>query len=184
MTPPTAHLRRTTPGTAAAQRGGFSLVELVLAAALMAVLLGAMASVMVVTSRAVPGASGSAPSISAAASAVTQMAEELRTATAFTHRTGTAVAFTVPSRDADAAPDAVRYEWSGTPGGPLVRTGRGGVTTTIVPGVQSFSLAYTTAIGARGTAGVTAVGIVLQVGPSNATAVRTTVAVMNAPSAG
>jgi Tfp pilus assembly protein PilW len=169
---------------AAQRRRGFSLVELVLAGALMAVLLGAMASVLVVTTRAVPGVTGSAPSISAAAAAVTQMAEELRTAASFSHRTGTAVAFTVPDRNGDGSADPVRYEWNGTPGAPLVRTGRGGVTTSLVPGVRSFSLSYTTALNARGTSAVTTVGIVLQVGASNATAVRTTVLLMNSPAAG
>lgn len=183
MIPPLPH-RRWTRTPSPARRGGFSLVELVLAGALMAVLLGAMASVMVVTTRAVPGVSGAAPSISAAAAAVTQMAEELRTATAFSHRAGSAVAFTVPDRNGDGSADQVRYEWSGAPGSALVRSGRGGVVTTLAPSVQSFSLAYTTAVSTRGDTAVTAVEIVLRVGPSDATAVRTTVPVMNAPRAG
>jgi Tfp pilus assembly protein PilW len=182
MIPSPPHRRPSDPGAAPRRRGGFSLVELVLAGALMAVLLGAMVSVMMVTTRAVPGISGAAPSISAAAAAVTQMADELRTAVEFSERTGTVVAFTVPDRNADGEADPVWYAWSGTPGAALVRRGRNGVMTTLLPSVQSLSFSYTTAIGPTGTEAVTAVGIVLQVGPSSETAVRTTVPVMNAPS--
>lgn len=178
---PSPHCRK--PAATAARRGGFSLVELVLAGALMAVLLGSMASVLVVTTRAVPGAS-SAPSVSAAAAAVTQMADELRTAVAFSQRTGTGVTFTVPDRNADGSPDPVRYQWSGTPGTALVRRGRDGISTTLLPSVHSFSLTYTTATSITGDSAVTSVEIVVQVGPSPATAVRTAVMVMNAPSPG
>lgn len=164
-------------------RRGFSLVELVLAAALMAVLLGSMVSVFMVTLCAVPGTSGAAPSISAAAGALTQVAEELRTATSFSLRTGNIVVFTVPDRNGDGVEDTVRYAWSGAPGGPLIRTGRGGVTTTIATNVHAFSLTYTTATGPTGLTAVTSVGIVLQIGPSSAGAVRTAVVIPNAPSA-
>lgn len=42
----------------------------------------------------------------------------------------------------DGLPDAVRYEWSGTPGDPLPRTLNGGDPAIVAAGVQEFVLTY------------------------------------------
>ena len=72
-----------------------------------------------------------------------QIADDLNVALNFTQRTATAATFTVPDRLNLGTPQVVSYSWAGTAGAPLLRQFNGGTSSTLLAGVQNFSLTYT-----------------------------------------
>jgi hypothetical protein len=74
---------------------------------------------------------------------VNELADELRLATFVTQRTATLLEFVVADRDGDGTEERIRYEWSGTPGDPLLRSYNDGDSIEISESVQDFSLAFT-----------------------------------------
>lgn len=130
-------------------RGAFTLVELVLAMSMMGILGGALVSVIVIATRAIDNSKGPAMRAVAAGDAMQEIAQDVGLATSFTQRTAAGVTpavleFSVPDRDGDSIPEVIRYEWSGTPGAPLLRTYNGGPATTVATDVRQFSLSYLT----------------------------------------
>ena len=126
------------------RRRGFTLVETVTALSVLAILLVACGStVMLAEKTALDATSKTLPQLQAA-DAASQMADDLTVATNFTQRTPAAVTFTVPDRLATGSPQAVTYAWSGTAGDPLKRTFNGGAATAIVPNVQGLNFGFLT----------------------------------------
>jgi prepilin-type N-terminal cleavage/methylation domain-containing protein len=123
---------------------GFTLVELTIAMAVMAILMGAMTSAVLIASRAVPRADDPIVAALAAGSEVDTLVDDLRYATAFAVLQPHVVQFTVPDRTGDGSPEEIRYEWSGVPSEPLRRQMNGGAWADAVPGVQSLGLSYNT----------------------------------------
>jgi hypothetical protein len=121
-------------------RRAFTLIELGVSTAITGVLLVSLASVVVVASKVLPSARGPTDSTLAGGLALDQILAELRFATSVTESTATAVAFTVPDRDANGTAETIRYSWAGTDQ-PLVRA-YNGVNTDVVPSLRSFALAY------------------------------------------
>lgn len=133
----------TTARTADVRRRGFTLVELVLSLTIMAILLGAMASAILIASHAVPNGQSPLATAAETADVVDQIAGELLYATSITRATGYAVTFTVADRGHGAVgPETISYAWSGTPGDPLTRQYNGGTVVTVSEEVQDFSLSY------------------------------------------
>jgi prepilin-type N-terminal cleavage/methylation domain-containing protein len=123
-------------------RRGFTLLELMVSCAVMAVIMvGVMSSVLI----AGRGVNHGAPDKSAlvAGNVASLIATELRTALSVTELTPTAVTFTVPPRNGDAAPETIRYAWSGTSGAAVTRQYNGGAAANMIDSVQSFQLTYT-----------------------------------------
>lgn len=127
------------------RRSAYTLVEVLLATAIMAVVLLGAQSAVVIASRAIPTATSGPSAVAAAGTALGLLGDDLGVATAITTATATAVQFTVPDRTGDAIDDTIRYQWSGTPGDPLERVVNGGKPAVVASGVQSFTLAYDTA---------------------------------------
>lgn len=123
-------------------RPAFTLVELVLSVAIMGVLMTGIAAALFIAGHALPDRQGSAGAITAGAEAADQIAEELRSALWITEHSATAISFTVPDRDADGVPEAIRYEWSGTSGDALTRQYNGGSVVDLIEDVHEFDLAY------------------------------------------
>ncbi|MBU0617195.1 MAG: prepilin-type N-terminal cleavage/methylation domain-containing protein [Planctomycetes bacterium] len=124
-------------------RGGFTLAELVLSMGIMAILMGGMASAILVATHALPDDQGSSEAGAEAVEIVDQIAGELLYATAITEEAENAVTFTVADRNHGAAgPETIRYEWSGTPGDPLTREYNGATAVKICEEVQLFSLRF------------------------------------------
>jgi prepilin-type N-terminal cleavage/methylation domain-containing protein len=121
-------------------RRAFTLIELSVSTAITGVLLVSLASVVVVASKVLPSARGPTDTTLAAGLALDQLLAELRFATSVTECTATAVAFTVPDRDANGTPETIRYSWAGADQ-PLVRT-YNGVSTDAVPSLRRFALGY------------------------------------------
>ena len=140
-TPLDTFRRRTAP----ARRAGMTLVEMTTSLVILAVILTASTSLVVVTGKAArSGADGNVGAAATAARRATgQILDDLKVATAVTERTATAVTMTVPDRDGDGAAETVRYAWSGVAGDPLYRT-YNGVTGTVATDVRALSFAYLT----------------------------------------
>jgi prepilin-type N-terminal cleavage/methylation domain-containing protein len=123
---------------------GFTLLELTVALTVMAILMGAMTSAVLIASRAVPTSNDPVVATLAAGSEVDALADDLRYATAFAVLQPHVVQFSVPDRTGDGSPEEIRYEWSGTPGEALRQQMNGGAWADVVPSVQSLALNYNT----------------------------------------
>ena len=124
------------------RRSGFTLIELVTSMTIGAILLGGMGSAILIASHALPGRNTATDAILRASDVVEQIAGELHCAVTFTQRSATMVEITVPDRNADLAPETIRYTWSGTPGDPLTRQYNAGTIVIIAEDVQEFDLTY------------------------------------------
>ncbi|MBI3865870.1 MAG: type II secretion system protein [Planctomycetia bacterium] len=126
---------------------GYTLVELVVALPIMALLMVAMGAAIKIASQAAPGGTSTVSTTLAAREVLDVIAADLTYATAITTDVTTAGAarqltFNIPDRDGQSpTTETVTYSWSGTAGAPLTRTFNG-TTTTIAASVQEFSLAY------------------------------------------
>lgn len=123
-------------------RRAFSLAEMVVSMTIVAVLVGSMTSVLMLSLRAIDDRINPAGKTVRAADATDQILTDLAVAIEFTERTALAVAFTVPDRTGDDVPETVRYSWSGTVGDPLVREFNGDKDATFATDVRQFTLAY------------------------------------------
>ena len=122
----------------------FTLVELVASLAITTVLLGGIASTIVIASHALPSDQDPNRAVIDAYHATEQIADELFVAQSVTQRTAAMLEFTVADRDQDAIAETIRYEWSGTAGDSLMRTYNGGTAVTLVADVNEFALSYAT----------------------------------------
>jgi prepilin-type N-terminal cleavage/methylation domain-containing protein len=125
-------------------RPGFTLVEVTVSLMVMSVLVGALASAIIVALHALPRPNDRAAAVSRGATVAGRIAAELQEARHFAERDPHAVTFTVADRDGDGSPERIRYAWSGTPGDPLQREYGGGAAVTLVEDVHVFDLDFTT----------------------------------------
>lgn len=125
-----------------ALRAGHTLVELIVALAASALLVGGLASTVYIAGRAGDLAGPTTNTLRASEIAL-DLADELRYAVFVSERSEHLVQFAVADRSGDAEADVIRYEWSGTPGDPLIRTFNDGTPETMAEDVQEFRLAYT-----------------------------------------
>jgi len=129
-----------------AHRGAYTLVELVVSMSVATILMGGLASTIVLASRAMPGQHTPARSTIDGYYATEQIAGELLCAQSFTVRTPTAVEFIVADRSGDDVGETIRYEWSGTPGDALTRQYNSGSILDIAEDLNEFALTYNTRI--------------------------------------
>ena len=121
-------------------RGGYTLLELVVASAGATFLIVGLASSVYIASQAVDPSSSPGNATIQGDSALSDLMADLRLATSFSETTPTAITFSVPDRDNDTNPETIRYAWSGTPGDPLTRQYNGGAAAVVVENVHDFSL--------------------------------------------
>lgn len=121
---------------------GFTLVELVVSMAIMATIMLAIGSVMLLAARAMPDANSPARASIAAAGAVEQMITELQYAVSVNQRSSKMIEFAVADRDGNDVPEIIRYEWSGTSGDPLTRCYNAGTPANVLADVHEFNLSY------------------------------------------
>src|SRR6476620_10209149 len=99
--------------TAPKRRAGLTLAEQSVSLAIVATLMVATGSVMVLTGRAVAITAAQA-SDARIDDVVATMASEQRMALTVTEQSSTALAFTVADRDGDGVPETIRYSYSPT----------------------------------------------------------------------
>jgi prepilin-type N-terminal cleavage/methylation domain-containing protein len=126
-------------------RRAYTLVELVLATAVIGIVLLGAQSAVLLASRAIPDPRGGPAAVVAASGALGGLADDLAVATAVSVMTPTDILFTVPDRTGDGNADTIRFSWTGTKGQPLLRTLNGGTPEPVADDVQSFVLTYETA---------------------------------------
>lgn len=138
-------MMRTCSRTAIAHgaRRGYTLVEIVVASGAAVVLVMGLTSTLMITSAALDEDDAGHDRADAVEVAAT-ITEDLGRATGFSARGANFVAFTVPDRDGDDIPESIFYEWSGTPGDPLLVSVNGGTPAPVVEDVQEFGLTYGT----------------------------------------
>lgn len=121
---------------------GHTLVELIMSLAIMALLMGSLASAMVLASRALPTAATTETAPLVAYHAAEELAGDLYGAQSISLLGTSAIEFTVADRNNDSLPETIRYQWSGSPGDPLTRRYNGGAPLTVADNVHQFALAY------------------------------------------
>ncbi|MFZ2873598.1 MAG: type II secretion system protein [Phycisphaerales bacterium] len=124
-------------------RRAFTLVEMLVSLATVAVIAGAIMSTMVVAARALPAAGDRTDRATSARQAIAQLTSEVSLASEVSHLSDTSIEFTHPDVDGDKSPDVIRYEWGGKAGDGLVRT-INAVPETLLEGLADFHLTATT----------------------------------------
>ncbi len=124
----------------AARARAFTLIEVVLATAILSVLLAGMGVALAMSAQAADLGNESNARAGDAARVLAQMHAEVAAATAIIERSEDSVEFTIADRDGDGAEETLRYEWSGVAGSPLVRSGKGLQARPILPAIDAFSI--------------------------------------------
>ncbi len=119
-------------------RRGVTLLELIVASGVAAILLASLGSVVMLASRAVPRDAAAAGA--GAATFAADLRAELEAAEGIVAWSDRALVLTVPDGDADGRPERIQYAWSGTPGAPLRRSFDGTPAADLLPGVESLVL--------------------------------------------
>jgi len=117
----------------------FTMLEVMMSTVIVSMLMLAMSSVMVLSTRSITSQS---EDVSKASDVIDEITTDLNLAMSFSEQTATAVTFTVPDRDGNAVSETIRYSWSGTPGDSIMRTYNGGSEVAVAEDVQYFSLEY------------------------------------------
>ncbi len=130
------------PNPAPARRA-FSLVEMALSMVIITVICAATLSVTNIMTRSASASADTAPAgqTMATRDVLDQITRELKAATSVSEQTATAITFTVPDRTGDGIPETIRYACTGS-AQPLTRQYNSGTVATLIPSMQSFSLAY------------------------------------------
>ncbi len=118
---------------------GFTLVELLLALAISAIVMSSVPMMISLSSRATPTDGGVQAAAVEAADCFAQLTADLQLARAVTELTANSITMTVPSRDGSGASQTIRYAWSGTKGDPVTIAidGKEGV---LVTAAEDFTL--------------------------------------------
>lgn len=124
-------------------RAGFTLVEVTLAAALAAMLLTAMGSVVLMASKALPDQSTRRAFVDQM-SALNRLTADVTYATAVTRLSAAGIVVTVPDRDGDGQPESITYSWSGVRGDPILRQYNDGEPEGLAGDVATMTIAATT----------------------------------------
>jgi prepilin-type N-terminal cleavage/methylation domain-containing protein len=119
-------------------RRGFTLVELVLAASLSAIVLLGLQSAVMIAAKAIPP-SAILADFPAQGAALDRMALDLTYAKQITQADATGITITVADRNQDAGDDSIQFSWSGVAGAPLVRTFNG-ASEVLLSDVRAFTL--------------------------------------------
>lgn len=120
---------------------GFTLIEMVVATAIIGILMVAVGSAMVVAAKASPSATSAERLTAGANQAAQEIARELSQALTITTAASDTVTFTVPDRTGDALPETITYACAGDT---VTRTINSAAAVEIARNVSSFNLGYTT----------------------------------------
>lgn len=125
---------------------GFTLLELVIASSLSALLIAGLASSIHIASQSLDVATGSLANSRIARQALSQIHDDLQSAVGILAISGVSIHLSVPDRDGDGDTESILYSWGGSAGDPLTRAidysdpTETDTTTTLATDVQSFDL--------------------------------------------
>jgi prepilin-type N-terminal cleavage/methylation domain-containing protein len=125
-----------------ARQKGLTIIELLVSIAIASIIMFAIGSSMVITTKAMPDVGGPANAVITTSEVAEQLANELQYAISINNHSASMVEFTVADRDGFATPETIRYEWSGVPGAPLTRRYNSGSVVEVLNAVQQFNLSY------------------------------------------
>ncbi len=125
-------------------RGGYTLVEVVVASASSMLLLAGMGSSIFIASKAFDEGDSDATKSIAAGNVADEIMGEMQYATRFSERTPYAVTFNIPDRDGDGSEEKLRYAWSGVAGDPLTKELNGSAASVLLGEVTSLNFTYMT----------------------------------------
>ena len=117
----------------------FTLIELVAALGITTILLAAIASAVMIATRASTDERCFLRPMTAGR-VVDQMSGELESALLVLSQTPTSISFTVPPRNGDTVPEKITYSWAGPSGAPLMRQYNSGTPVSLIDSVDQFSL--------------------------------------------
>ena len=122
-----------------------TLIEMVISLSMLTVILASSVSLVLVAAKAMSSeASNTATDAVTARLATDQIIDDLKTATAITEQTTTAITMIVPDRDADGTAEVIRYAWNGLTGAPLTRQYNSRTPATIASNVHATNFTYLT----------------------------------------
>lgn len=122
-------------------RRGMSLLEMIVALAITAVLCGVLVSTFGLATRAYPTPSSPPESAAALRRVLSRAAREVSLASSLERGSSTRAQFTVADRTGDAAAEAMDLSWSGRPGDPLLLAVNSD-TVTLLPAVTNFEIQW------------------------------------------
>ncbi|MEE8170529.1 MAG: prepilin-type N-terminal cleavage/methylation domain-containing protein [Phycisphaerae bacterium] len=125
-----------------AKRRAFTLVEVMTASIITAVLTIGMASTIMFAMEAADDSDN--PQIAAlqAGEVLHRILRDLEEAVTVTQRDAVSIEFFVPDRTGDAVMDRIRYDWGGTPGDPLTYKINGGSAVVLAADVHKLDFRY------------------------------------------
>lgn len=118
------------------------MVELILGMATSTILLGAIASTMILATKAVPDAKSALTASIEGAATVDLLASDLFTADTIVSRSNRKIEFQVADRNNDSCPETILYEWSGVAGEPLTRKYNDALALVALADVHEFDLDF------------------------------------------
>ncbi|MBY0313305.1 MAG: prepilin-type N-terminal cleavage/methylation domain-containing protein [Phycisphaerales bacterium] len=125
-----------------ARAGGFSLIEVILAMAIVSILLVGMGAALTLSAGAADlGKEGNARSVTGGR-AIELVRSELTTATGLIERKPASLIFTVPDRDGDAEEEKIGYTWSGVSGDPVMRSFNGATPRVFVDSAANIEFSH------------------------------------------
>lgn len=124
----------------------FTLVELVLAIGLAAILLIGLQSAVLMASKAVPQPLGATADPQAQTAALDRLAFDLSYAKVITQLQANSITLVVSDRNGDANDDQIVYSWSGVSGDPCLRTMNAAPPESLVMDVKAFAIAPVTEV--------------------------------------
>jgi len=126
----------------ARRQSGYTLIEMVLALAITTILLMGMSASIVIASRTVSDGMDVVGLALRTSDVLGEVNSDLSMAQAFVDRSSSAVTFSVPDRDGDGKSDLVRYWWTGSADGRLMKQINDGPEVSLAEDVRQFALTY------------------------------------------
>ncbi|MFI4873192.1 MAG: PilW family protein [Phycisphaerales bacterium JB061] len=108
------------------KRRGFTLIELVVSLSVVGILMTAIGSSIVISTKTLPTAGGFAEMQTAAGKSLTLLGNDIRLAGSVTMPNVRTLNLRLPDQDGDTSPEAVVYQWSGAAGTAFTREFNGG----------------------------------------------------------
>jgi len=124
------------------RQSGYTLIEMVLALAITTILLMGMSASIVIASRTVGDGMDVVGLTLRTSDVLGEVNSDLSMAQAFVDRSSSAVTFCVPDRDGDGKSDLVRYWWTGSADGRLMKQINDGPEVSLAEDVRQFALTY------------------------------------------